>query len=62
MFDVTNRDSFEKCQLWVKELHDKALPEIIISILGNKCDLDNHTVTKEEVEKFCAENGGLRYY
>ncbi len=28
VFDVTNRESFEKCQLWVQELHEKAIPEI----------------------------------
>ena len=28
VFDVTNRESFEKCQLWVTELHEKAIPEI----------------------------------
>jgi hypothetical protein len=28
VFDVTNRESFEKCQIWVQELHEKAIPEI----------------------------------
>ena len=59
---MTNRDSFEKCQQWVEELHEKANPEIIISILGNKIDLDSHAVTKEEVEAYCQKQGGLRYY
>ena len=42
VFDVTNRESFDKCQSWVSELHEKANPDIIITIIGNKIDLDNH--------------------
>ena len=42
VFDVTNKDTFEKCQQWVQELHEKALPEILITIVGNKIDLDSH--------------------
>ena len=62
MFDVTSRESFEKCQQWVSELHEKALPEILISIVGNKIDLDPpHQVSKEEAEVYCKKLG-LDYY
>lgn len=61
VFDVTNRDSFEKCQQWVTELHEKALPEILISIVGNKVDLDGHQVTREEAESYCKKLG-LQYF
>ena len=44
VFDVTSRDSFEKCQQWVKELNEKAGADIRIVIVGNKIDLDDHTV------------------
>jgi len=57
VFDVTNRESFEKCQLWVQELHEKAIPEIQITILGNKIDVETHVVTKEEAESYCKKNG-----
>lgn len=42
VFDVTSRDSFEKCQAWVKELNEKASADIRIVIVGNKIDLDEH--------------------
>ena len=48
VFDVTSRDSFEKCQQWVKELNEKAGADIRIVIVGNKIDLEDHTVSKEE--------------
>jgi GTPase SAR1 family protein len=61
VFDVTNKDTFEKCQQWVQELHEKALPEIMISIVGNKIDLDSHKVTREEAEAYCKKMG-LQYF
>ena len=42
VFDVTSRDSFEKCQQWVIELNEKAGAEIRIVIVGNKIDLEDH--------------------
>jgi GTPase SAR1 family protein len=42
VFDVTSRESFEKCQQWVKELNEKAGADIRIVIVGNKIDLDEH--------------------
>ena len=42
VFDVTSKDSFEKCQQWVKELNEKAGAEIRIVIVGNKIDLEDH--------------------
>ena len=45
----------------VQELNEKANPEIIISIVGNKIDLDNHQVSKEEAETYC-QKLGLHYY
>ena len=48
VFDVTNRDSFEKCQQWVKELMEKASADILIVIVGNKIDLEDRKVTPEE--------------
>ena len=41
VFDVTSRDSFEKCQKWVSELNEKAQANIVITIAGNKIDLDD---------------------
>lgn len=58
---MTNRETFEKCQQWVSELHEKALPEILITIVGNKIDLEGHQVTREEAEAYCKKLN-LQYY
>jgi small GTP-binding protein len=61
VFDVTNRDSFDKCQQWVKELMEKASAEILIVIVGNKIDLEDRKVTAEEAQDY-ARGQGLIYY
>ena len=55
VFDVTSRDSFEKCQKWVKELNEKAQANILITIAGNKIDLDDRQVSKEDAEHYASE-------
>ena len=61
MFDVTSRESFEKCQQWVKELNEKAAADLRILIVGNKIDLDGHQVSKDEATDY-ARGLGLQYY
>lgn len=61
VFDVTSRDSFEKCQQWVKELNEKAGADIRIVIVGNKIDLDDHQVSRDEANDY-ARGLGLQYY
>ena len=60
VFDVTSRDSFEKCQQWVKELNEKASADIRIVIVGNKIDLEDHQVSRDEAQDY-ARGQGLQY-
>ena len=51
VFDITNKESFEKIHDWIKSVHDNidSYREIHIIIVGNKIDLEeNRQVTKEE--------------
>ena len=48
VFDVTSSSSFERAQKWMAELFEKATPGIIIALCGNKIDLDNKEVSKED--------------
>ena len=57
VFDVTSRDSFEKCQAWVKELNEKASADIRIVIVGNKIDLDEHQVSRDEAQDYARSQG-----
>ena len=46
MYDVTDKDSFEKVKKWQSEL-EKYLPGAPIMIAGNKCDMVNKNVDEE---------------
>jgi small GTP-binding protein len=54
VFDVTSQGSFEGAKSWVKELQRKAPPELVIAIVGNKCDLPDRRVNPEEAREFAA--------
>ena len=56
VYDVTNKDSFDKIHDWVKSVHDNidTYREIHMLIVGNKIDLEeSRQVSKEEGEKIC---------
>ena len=54
VFNVTSQGSFEGAKTWVKELQRKAPPELVIAIVGNKCDLPDRKVNAEEAREFAA--------
>lgn len=56
VYDVTDKDSFEKVKKWHTEL-SKYLPGAPIMIAGNKCDLVNRTVPEEEADQFARSVG-----
>ena len=41
VYDITDVDSFEKVQTWVKELRKYLPKETPILIAGNKCDMES---------------------
>lgn len=60
VFDITDEDSFQKVQKWVKELRKMLGAEIPLLIAGNKCDLDkNRHVSVEEAESYAKSVGAI---
>ena len=61
VFDVTNRSSFENINEWISSID--SIGSVPIVIIGNKVDLPNRVVTREEAENFCKEhsNGDIQY-
>ena len=55
VFDVTNRDSFNRATQWFKELNEftEGKPQIIL--VGNKIDLPNREITNEEATQLAKE-------
>ena len=59
VFDVSNSATFERAQKWVNELLEKANPGIVIALCGNKIDLEERQVNKEDAEKYANEIGSF---
>ena len=47
--------SFEDVELWYKELKENANPDIKLILVGNKIDLNDFQVDKEEIKKLKEE-------
>ena len=64
VFDVSNKESFDKINYWVKSIHDNkdSTKNIKQVIVGNKIDLENERqISKEEAEKM-ASSYSLKYF
>lgn len=58
VYDVTDRESFEHVDFWMKEVDRLASPDVCRLLVGNKTDLtDKRAVTKEEGEALAAKYG-----
>ena len=58
-FDVTNSQTFEGLDYWLKELSDKVNREnMLLFLAGNKCDVDNSLkkVSAKEAKEFAEKN------
>lgn len=61
-YDITSAESFTKARKWIAELELNAPKGIILTIAGNKADLENHrTVPKGDAEKF-ANSCGAKHF
>jgi GTPase SAR1 family protein len=58
VFDVTNRESYEKVSYWLNEIKMSNTTENkpVIILVGNKIDAQDRTVSKTEAESFASEN------
>merc|ERR1712070_489824 len=58
VYDITNRDTFQRAKQWVKELQRQGNPNIVIALAGNKSDLNSkRKVEPEEAESYASDNG-----
>ena len=59
MYDVTSRESFENIEkTWVKQAVEY-FPDndVIMMLVGNKIDLENRAVSKDEGQRMARKNG-----
>lgn len=54
VYDTTFRESFDSAKNWLNDLRENAnIPDLVIAIVGNKCDLTDRTeVGLEEAHQF----------
>ena len=55
VYDVSNRQSFNDLKNWLEDVSN-ATNKVSIILFGNKCELENRAVTKEEAEQFAKKN------
>ena len=64
VYDVTSAESFKNCRYWVDSIRCYADENVVIALVGNKCDLANlaphrRQVKLEDAQKFAKDNGLL---
>ncbi|XP_075156950.1 RAS oncogene family member Rab21 [Haematobia irritans] len=62
VYDITDEDSFQKVKNWVKELKRMLGSEIILTIAGNKIDLEDQRTVPEDDAIAYAESVGAHYF
>lgn len=66
VYDVSRSDTFETVSKWKDEIDAKiTLPNgkpLPVILLGNKCDLDDVIIDKEQLNQFCEEKGFIGWF
>ena len=58
VYDITDRNSFEKVRDWMKQIQENTQRDAIsVVLIGNKCDLEDRQVSFEEGERISKEFG-----
>ena len=55
VFDVANKKSFNDLNMWLSDIKN-VTDQVSIILFGNKCDMPNREVSKEEAEEFAKNN------
>ncbi|PSS02992.1 Ras-related protein [Actinidia chinensis var. chinensis] len=59
VYDVTRHSTFESVERWLRELRDHTDPNIVVMLIGNKCDLRHLVAVSTEDGKSFAERESL---
>ena len=61
-YDITDKDSFDKVKVWLKELHQVVGENIQVVVVGNKIDLERERkVPKKEAEEWAAQHDAQHF-
>ncbi|KAE8710037.1 Ras-related protein RABB1b [Hibiscus syriacus] len=60
VYDITRRETFNHLMSWLADAREHGNPDMVVMVVGNKCDLaQRRAVSKEDGEKFAKDNGLL---
>ena len=61
MYDISNHLTYENVERWLKDLRDHADSNIVIMLVGNKCDLEHLRAVPTHEAKAYAEKNALLF-
>lgn len=61
VYDTTRRDSFEHVMQWLQEARQNADPELVVTLVGNKCDKEAERQVRYEEGYVLAQQNGLYF-
>ena len=61
VYDITNHLTYKNVDRWLKELRDRAGSNIVIMLVGNKCDLQHLRAVPTNMAKAYAEENTLSF-
>jgi len=62
LYDITSRESFEKCQIRLHSLRERCPRSGLFLLMGNKCDLEEERQVSFEEGSMLEEEWGLRFF
>lgn len=61
VYDIAKRQTFENVTRWLNELRDHAVQNIVVMLVGNKCDLRHLRAVSTDEAKAFAERNNLSF-
>ncbi|KAJ3425698.1 ras and ef-hand domain-containing protein [Anaeramoeba flamelloides] len=55
VYDITDKTTFERAKLWIREIREKEEQKTTIALVGNKTDLKERLVSTEKGSKYAKE-------
>ena len=62
MYDITDRESFEKLNFWINSIKNYGPENAKIILVGNKCDLINERCVSTEEEENFAKALNIKFF
>ncbi|XP_077107600.1 ras-related protein Rab-37 isoform X3 [Ranitomeya variabilis] len=61
LYDITSKTSFDNIRAWLTEVHEFAHKDVVIMLLGNKCDVNSGRVIRTEDGENLAKEYGIPF-